>query len=451
MDLVASLRSSLHRLFTRPVAELSRAQRLLRFALDLTRHCGRELDQDNAQQLAAALTYRTIFSLVPLLMVSMLAFRLFGDMDAAFMKLQSVAYGFFDFGAGSGQPEAAALKSELDERLRSVVMEVASIRFERLGALGAVLFVWAALGLLMTMEDAANAIYRAPRGRGFLARVVIYWAVLTLGPLVLLAVLYFLDQAYAALAGVPLFGALLLLLASLDKLLASWLLLTLLYKLLPNTRVDLRPALAGALVAGALWEASRWAFGLYVSDALPYLKLYGAIGLIPLFLFWIYLNWLIVLFGMELAFTLQAMRGGDFERLEEQRTYLQSGNPYWLVPLMSAVARAFLSGRSLSRQSLAEELRLPLQAVAELCAKLEDRGYLHSLRKRGSEDMNLVLARPPEQVPISDLLDLAAGLTIGPRARRECGGWEFLGSLTADAAQRAGARSLRDLVSPGGT
>jgi hypothetical protein len=65
--------------------------------------------------------------------------------------------------------------------------------------------------------------------------------------------------------------------------------------------------------------------------------------------------------------------------------------------------------------------------------------------------MNLVLARPPENVPISDLLDLAAGLTIGPRARRECGGWRFLGSLTADAAQRAGARTLRDLVSPGGT
>jgi hypothetical protein len=65
--------------------------------------------------------------------------------------------------------------------------------------------------------------------------------------------------------------------------------------------------------------------------------------------------------------------------------------------------------------------------------------------------MNLVLARPPESVPISALLDLAAELTIGPRAQRECGGWQFLGSLTQDAVQRAGARSLRDLVAPDGT
>ena len=89
--------------------------------------------------------------------------------------------------------------------------------------------------------------------------------------------------------------------------------LVLLYKLMPNTQVRWRPALWGAFVAAGLAEASKWGFGLYVSQALPYLKLYGAIGLVPLFLFWLYLGWLIILFGLELAYTLQAMKGRVFE------------------------------------------------------------------------------------------------------------------------------------------
>jgi len=127
---------------------------------------------------------------------------------------------------------------------------------------------------------------------------------------VLYAAEYWLGRAEA----LPLVGPLFAFLGHKGSLFGSFLALTLLYKLLPNTLARWRPALTGALVAAALWDASKWAFGLYVSRALPYLKLYGAIGLIPLFLFWLYLNWLIVLFGLEVAFTLQGMKGRVFER-----------------------------------------------------------------------------------------------------------------------------------------
>ena len=121
------------------------------------------------------------------------------------------------------------------------------------------------------------------------------------------------QLAFEAAQGVPVLGFLLGALARFQSLLASFVLLLLVYKLLPNTHVRLRPAIWGALVAAALWSLSRWGFGLYVSKALPYMKIYGALGLIPLFLFWLYLTWLIVLFGMELAFTLQAMKGRGFD------------------------------------------------------------------------------------------------------------------------------------------
>ena len=264
--------------------------------------------------MAGALTYRTIFGLVPLLMVSMLAFRLFGDMEAAARQLQSAAYAFFNYQVDPARPEAMAFKEALDERLLDVMKTVAGLSFEAIGTVGALLLIWAALGLLISFENAANRIYRAPRGRRWLTRIGIYWTVLTLGPVLLLLVLYAAEYWLGQAEGLPLVGPLFAFLGEFGSLAGSFLALTLLYKLLPNTLVRWPPALAGAFVAAALWDASKWAFGLYVSRALPYLKLYGAIGLIPLFLFWLYLNWLIVLFGLEIAFTLQAMKGRVFER-----------------------------------------------------------------------------------------------------------------------------------------
>src|SRR4029453_10022321 len=190
VDPLVRLGSYIEWLISHPVAELSRAQRSLRFTLALIRHCSRELEDNDAAQMAAALTYRTIFGLVPLLMVSMLAFRMFGDMEAAGRHLQSAAYAFFNYQVDPSPPEAAALKQALDERVLDVMRSVSGLSFEAIGAVGALLLIWAALGLLVSLENAANRIYRAPDGRRWSMRIGIYWTVLTLGPILLLLVLY---------------------------------------------------------------------------------------------------------------------------------------------------------------------------------------------------------------------------------------------------------------------
>jgi membrane protein len=447
MDPLVRLQSYLEWLISRPVAELSRAQRFLRFAVDLARHCSRELRDDDAGEMAAALTYRTIFGLVPLLMVSMLAFRLFGDMEAAARQLQAAAYAFFNYQVDPLRPEAAAFKEALDKRLLDVMSGVSALSFEAIGAVGALLLIWAALGLLVSFENSANRIYGAPRGRGTLQRIVVYWAVLTLGPVLLLVVLYAAQFWLGWGASLPVLGPLLALLGQFGSLFGSFLALVLLYKLLPNTLVRWRPALAGAFVAAALWYASKWAFGLYVSRALPYLKLYGAIGLVPLFLFWLYLNWLIVLFGLELAFTLQAMKGRTFEAVEA-RGALPASDPQWLLPLMTAIGRGFASGQPPGRQALAEELRLRLESVAELAARLEAEGLVHQVARRGSEDVGLTLALPPEKIPITRILDLASRLSLGERPTAGPG-WRALCDLQAAARAAAGESTLASLLDVG--
>jgi membrane protein len=445
MDPVRRLHAYLEWLVSRPVAELNRAQRGLRFVVDLVRHCARELRANGAGEMAAALTYRTIFSLVPLLMVSMLVFRLFGDMDAAARELQEAAYGFFNYQVDASRPEAAAFKRLLDERVFDVVRSVSGLQFEAIGVLGALLLIWAALGLLVSFENAANRIYRAPRGRGWLTRIGIYWSVLTLGPILLLVVLYAARFWLQLAAETPFVGPLFALIAQFGSLAGSFFVLTLLYKRLPNTLVRWRPALAGAFVSAALWDTSKFAFGLYVSRAVPYLKLYGAIGLIPLFLFWLYLNWLIVLFGLEIAFTLQAMRGRLFER-KDTRGALVAGDPQWLLPLVVALARASRQGQVVSRQLLAEELDLRLSAVAELVERLEGEGLVLQVTRRASDDVGLTLALPPERIPLARIVALASRFTLGDRPR-EGSGWQALAALHETARGAAGERTVADLLS----
>ena len=444
MGLLGRVRDYLEWLISHPVAELSRAQRALRFTVDLSRHCSRELGEDQAGQMAAALTYRTIFSLVPLLMISMLAFRMFGDMDAAFQKLQQAVYGLFDYQVTGGVPEAVAFKAELDRQLLEIVRSVSELSFEAIGGIGLLLLIWAALGLLISFEHAANQIYRAPKGRSTLSRVVIYWGLVTLGPLVLVAVMYLGQVAFDTAQGVPVLGVLLGLLDRFQSVLASFVLLLLAYKLMPNTHVRFRPAAAGALVAAGLWSLSRWGFGLYVGKALPYMKIYGALGLIPLFLFWLYLTWLIVLFGMELAYTLQAMKGREFQRLE-RRAPRSVSDPQWLVPMMAAIARGFASGQPKSRQDLAEELQLRLESVADLADRLEEDGLVHQVRLRGTSDVALTLALPPESIPLARLVDLGARISVGSRGQAGPG-WEFVGTVREAAQAAAGDRTLASLI-----
>jgi membrane protein len=444
MDPIVRISAYLDSLGSRPVAELNRMQRGLRFLVDLTRHAGRELRTNDAGEMAAALTYRTIFGLVPLLMVSMLAFRLFVNMDEAAHELREAAYAFFNYQVDEARPEAAAFKAVLDDKVLDVVRTVSNLNFETIGAVGALLLIWAAIGLLVSLENSANRIFRAPRGRGWLMRVGIYWTVLTLGPLLLFVVLYAARFWLSQASALPLLGPVFALLGQFGSLAGSFLALTLLYKLMPNTSVRWRPALAGALIAAMLWDTTKWGFGLYVSRALPYMKLYGAIGLIPLFLFWLYLNWLILLFGLQIAFTLQALRGRVFEN-GDTRGALAAADPQWLLPLVAAIARSSQDGRPASRQALAEELKLRLEAVSELLCRLEDEQLVVQVSRAGSGDVGVMLALPPERIPLARLVALAARFTLGDR-RREGPGWDALARLHDTARDAAGERTVADVM-----
>jgi hypothetical protein len=138
------------------------------------------------------------------------------------------------------------------------------------------------------------------------------------------------------------------------------------------------------------------------------------------------------------------MKGREFQRLE-RRAPRSVSDPQWLVPMMEAIARGFANGQPKSRQDLAEELQLRLESVADLADKLAEEGLVHQVQLRGTSDVALTLALPPESIPLARLVDLGARLSVGAR-ERPGRGWEFLGTLQEAARGAAGERTLASLV-----
>ena len=129
----------------------------------------------------------------------------------------------------------------------------------------------------------------------------------------------------------------------------------------------------------------------------------------------------------------------------DTREALTAADPQWLLPLVAAIACASRDGQPASRQGLAEELKLRLEAVAELLCRLEDEGLVVHVSRPGSEDVGLMLSLPPERIPLSRIVSLAERFTLGDKPR-EGPGWGALAELYGTARQAVGQRTVADVL-----
>ena len=467
MSYLTQLSHRLRRLVTRPAEDLTGAQRSLRFAINLTRHCAAQLVHNRAPQMAAALTYRTLFSLVPMAVLALLVFRAFVGLDSAQDKFRNSAYDFLgwsslelpiahdsaptsdvsqatDARSATDGDERASAKKRFDDLVRNAwELDIGSI-----GGIGLILLIWAALALVVTVEQCFNFIYNCPSGRPWHHRITIYWAVITLGPVLLFVSLYLAGILFQWIQAqeLPLVGTVFGWLTGFTALGASWLLLFVIYFLLPNTSVHLRPALIGSLVAAILWEAGKAGFKLYVTRALPYSAIYGSLALIPLFLFWLYMTWLVVLFGLEVAYTLQAMTGRKFEIDERRQNQQGLSDPRRLISIMAMIGRSFANGRPISSEEMSRRMLIPAQAVAQMAEFLEHQGLVHRVQETKEHGSGYSLAVPPSDIPISKLLEMGHTLADGSDTNGRMPGAAILDQMYEAQRNAAGEATLATLI-----
>lgn len=416
-----TLRQRLEDWIADPGAQLSRWGRLLRAQLALGRMCARRLRENNVLALSAALSFRTIFALIPVLIFAFLILRSVGVVEDGKRSLREFLRGSglaqiavrdgpgpatgpapADPGGGGSAPAGGEIVNIADQIEQLVAETESKLTFQRIGPVGAVLLIWTALTLLITLEQSLNRIFGAPRNRALTRRIVLYWSAITLGPVTVVAVSYFSNLAIRTSAEVPGLSSVTAVLGRIAPVLVGILVVALAYKLIPNTGVPLRAALAGAVVAVPLWLLARWAFALYVDRFVLKGHLYGVLGVVPLFLLWLNLSWTIFLFGAQFAHT-----AANLARLEqaERADRRPAGPSEWLAVAL-AVARQFAAGRGAATfEQIVALTEAPGERVRPVLHGLIDARVITPTDEH--PERRYLLSRPAAQVRVADILELA--------------------------------------------
>jgi membrane protein len=251
----------------------------------------RRLFEDRLTQAAGSLTYTTLLSIVPLVVVTLALSTAFPALDRVIGDLQNYLLSNF-------LPKATGI----DTVVKQVNTFASGVG--KLTGVGLVVLGVTAVMLMLTIDDVMNRIFRVERKRSLAQRIVMYWAVLTLGPILIGAGISMTSALAVHSLGLLNLSAFTQTALGVLPFLLTWAALVALYILVPNRHVPLGRALAGGLLAGAAIEIAKRSFAQFVSGFPGYTLIYGAFAALFTFLVWVYLSWLIVLVGATFTATL---------------------------------------------------------------------------------------------------------------------------------------------------
>ena len=361
---------------------------------------------------AAALCYTTLLALIPLLAVVFSISKSFlrdrssevvpkvlnGLINEVAPQLQFMPAG----GAGPAKGQVVVSSQGQQQVVETIQTFIGNIDAGTLGLVGSLALILVAVRMLMTIEQTFNDIWGVQQGRSLWRKVVYYWTSITLGPLVLLAAMAVTGTAEFAhavgkLAIVPGFERLLLHLA---PYLILWVGFAFMYGLMPNTRVRFHAAVIGGVVGGTLWQLNSLLNTMYVSRVVTYSKIYGALGIIPVFLVGLYFSWLIVLLGAQVSFAAQNVRHYMQQRASEKID--QASRELLACRVVLHACHCFLHAlKPPTAEELADRLRAPLQALNQMVHRLIEGGVL--VEVSGGEG-GFQPARPPASITVADVL-----------------------------------------------
>jgi membrane protein len=330
------------------------------------------------------------------------------------------------------QREAAKKIHEFVENTRSAT----------LGMIGTLLLVYVAIRMLASIEGTFNDIWGVARGRNWLWRIVLYWAVISLGPVAIVGALGLaggphLETTKALVAKMPFIGGLIF---QCLPLLVLWLAFALVYLLVPNTKVRLSAALVGGIVGGSLWHLNNIFGFLYVTRVVSNSKFYGSFGLLPVFMIGLYFSWMILLFGAQAAYAFQNRKLYLQEKLVENVN--QRGREFVALRLMTLIGQRFQNGNPpVTIQEISAELGIPTRLAQQVLQPLLAARLVTEIA--GAEPAWLP-ARPLDAINAHHVLRaVRAGSGQDVTTRDEPARAEVLGEFSKiEEAERAAASSV---------
>ena len=262
---------------------------------EVLKYAVRRAQEKKLTQVASSLTYTTVLSLVPMLAVVLSLFT-------AFPLFAEFRYALENFLAGSVMPAVVS------DTVMSYLNEFAA-KASGLTTIGGLVLIVTSVMLFRTIDDAFNDIWQVETRRPLRQRILVYWALLSLGPILVGASLWALSVlARESLGMIGEIPAVTNLALSLLPLLLTGSGFTALFFTVPNRSVHLKDALIGGFLTALILEILRVGIAYYLSRFPSYTVIYGAFATIPIFLLWVYLSWLVILLGATITALLPALR-----------------------------------------------------------------------------------------------------------------------------------------------
>lgn len=334
----------------------------------------------NMTQVASSLTFTTLLAIIPLLTVTLIvisAFPVFAEFNSRFKSvlISTLVPSFAD-----------KINVYLDQFVSNV---------GNLTAFGLIALCVTALLLLRTIAEAFNAIWRVRTPRSLPQQLLVYWTVLTLGPLLLGAGLSVWRLFYSSFGTRDDWPFVARLLETCSSLVFTTMILWLLYRVVPNRSVPARHALVGALSAAVVIELGRYSFAYYVGSLASYQLLYGAFASLPVFLLWLYCLWLVVLGGAILTSSLSYWRGEAWLRPDDARRNFQD-----TIEILLLLYQGQKDGRAVNLYQMRQRIRAGFDQLGMLLETLVKHAYVQQGRD------GWVLKRSADHIMLSDVLRL---------------------------------------------
>jgi membrane protein len=351
-------------------------------SLRFLRYVTVRLQDDRCTQMAASLTFTTLLSVVPLITIALTLF-------SAFPVFSEYSTPIKEFILMNLVPETGG-------RIITGYMEQFTENASRLTALGLVFLAVTSMLLMLTIDNAFNMIWRVSRPRSLLQRVLVYWAVITLAPLLvggsltLTSWLVGFSAEYAQQIPKVSMDAI-----KLIPLMLTTAAFTLMFRVVPNRFVPMRHAITGGLIAAVAFESMNRAFAFYISHFPTYKLVYGAFASVPIFLMWIYFSWLTVLFGAIITASLSHWRSTHSLRLD------QAAKLYYAVGILKQMHKGLANGEVQTLPALSRHLRIGYDDVERILDKLVNAKIVGKLTGLGWS-----MVRTPESVQLNELLKI---------------------------------------------
>lgn len=364
---------------------------------------------DDCFSRAAGLAYATLFALVPLCALSFSMFAFVGmspeDLQATLRTVVEQVL------PPMRNTQLQELQAQLVHSLQLFAVNVRSLNPLSIAAL-----FLTAVALLNTIESALNVIWRVSSSLPILAKITSFWAVLSLGPI-------FLGVSIAWTTRSTFFGAehvgfgWVLLLQYLVPMVITWSGLTLLFYKLPAARVHFADALLGAFVGALLFEVIKRVFAYYVGLSSTYSTVYGVMASVPLFLFWLYTAWVVVLFGAEVSYqagAIHVLRG-----IRRYSTGMGETGGMLGVRILLSIGRNFRDGKAPPTESdIAIDSGSDPVLVRSCLDVLSSAGFISKIDE---DTHSRALLMPPDKIPVGKVFDVfrskAHGATQDERER----------------------------------